>query len=62
MKTPNNTISYETRILDEIRWLREKASEFEPGSIMYESYLGVADEDVDLLKKHRANRTYSYTR
>lgn len=59
MKTPNNTISYENRILDEIRWLREKASEFEPGSVMYESYLGVADEDVELLKKHHESRPYS---
>ena len=57
MTTPNDTISYEIQILDEVRCLREKAAEYEPGSLMYDSYLGLADEDVELLRKHHESRT-----
>ena len=56
MTTPNNTISYEIRILEEVCWLREKAAEYEPGSVMHESYMELADEDLELLKKHQEDR------
>jgi hypothetical protein len=54
MECPNRTISYEARMLAEVRWLREMAEDYEVGSLMYDTHMNLADDDLAVLKKHRS--------